>query len=267
MKQQSTKTPKDFYTASGFLLHHSNYLQQSVLGMAKVSGKSRDLFIEWIKSRAVLLDAETNWKDILSKDQNSRSGDEQKFIRSYEFGYELGDVILVDLGYNVGHEYGGAHFCIVMKKSKRTEKGVIVLPLTSSNPGDNEFMKQQHFNLGELSFLNTNPRKPNKTSYAKLGCMLQVSKLRIMNNRKIKGKLAKPLFRALEEELIGYLSPYFKHEYQKNIKGIEKVTNQLTELEQKNLELLQRISELESSLKKYEDPQKHQENSNVEEGE
>ena len=267
MKQQNIKTPKDFYTASGFLLHHSNYLQQSTLGMARVSEKSRDLFIEWIKSRAALLEAETRWKEILSVNASSRSEDEQRFLRSYEFGYELGDVILVDLGYNVGNEYGGAHFCVVMKKTKRADRGVIVVPLTSSIPGESDVMKQQHFNLGELSFLNTDHRKPNKTSYAKLACMLQVSKLRIMNNRKIKGKLPKSLFRALEAEVIGYLSPYLKHEYQKNIKGIEKITNQLEEVEQEKQELLQKISELESSLKDYESLQEDHENSNAEEGE
>ncbi len=45
-----------------------------------------------------------------------------------------GDVILIDLGFNVGEEYGGKHAAIVLRNSNQSNKRVVVLPITSQEP-------------------------------------------------------------------------------------------------------------------------------------
>lgn len=46
--------------------------------------------------------------------------------------YERGDVIKVNLGFNIGSELGGLHYCVVIdKKNNRNSKVVTVIPLSS----------------------------------------------------------------------------------------------------------------------------------------
>ena len=46
--------------------------------------------------------------------------------------YSRGDVIKVNLGFNVGNELGGLHYCIVLNKYDNTRNGALnIIPLTS----------------------------------------------------------------------------------------------------------------------------------------
>ena len=46
--------------------------------------------------------------------------------------YSRGDVIKVNLGFNIGNELGGLHYCIVLNKYDNTRNGALnVIPLTS----------------------------------------------------------------------------------------------------------------------------------------
>ena len=46
--------------------------------------------------------------------------------------YSRGDVIKVNLGFNIGNELGGLHYCIVLNKYDNTRNGTLnVVPLTS----------------------------------------------------------------------------------------------------------------------------------------
>ncbi len=60
--------------------------------------------------------------------------------------YSRGDVIKVNLGYNIGNEEGGLHYCVVVDKKNSLYSGIItVIPLTSDKG------KKAHFsevNLG-----------------------------------------------------------------------------------------------------------------------
>lgn len=44
-----------------------------------------------------------------------------------------GNIILAELGFNIGMEFGGRHYCIVLKNSSVNNKRVLVLPVTTSN--------------------------------------------------------------------------------------------------------------------------------------
>lgn len=52
--------------------------------------------------------------------------------------YERGDVIKVHLGYNIGSEEGGLHYCVVLDKENALSSPILtVIPLTSVKPSTN----------------------------------------------------------------------------------------------------------------------------------
>lgn len=57
---------------------------------------------------------------------------EKTFNPNYLKKYERGDIIKVNLGYNIGNEEGGLHYCVVLDKNNAKGSGIItVAPLTS----------------------------------------------------------------------------------------------------------------------------------------
>ena len=76
--------------------------------------KKSDLLAYWINDFAIYHDGERDF-DI------SKSG-----------VYSRGDVIKVNLGFNIGNELGGLHYCIVINKYDNSRNGTLnVIPLTS----------------------------------------------------------------------------------------------------------------------------------------
>lgn len=57
---------------------------------------------------------------------------EDEFRPDFLKTYSRGDVIKVNLGYNIGNEEGGLHYCIVVDKHNSMSSGIItIIPLTS----------------------------------------------------------------------------------------------------------------------------------------
>lgn len=57
---------------------------------------------------------------------------EDTFNPTYFKRYERGDIIKANLGYNVGNEEGGLHYCVVVDRKNLRSSGIItVVPLTS----------------------------------------------------------------------------------------------------------------------------------------
>ena len=81
---------------------------------------------------------------------------EKKFNPRFLKKYERGDVIKVNLGYNIGNEEGGLHYCIVVDKNNSMSSGIItVIPLTSDKG------KNLHFSevaLGDEIYINFNKK-------------------------------------------------------------------------------------------------------------
>lgn len=66
------------------------------------------------------------------QDYNRFLSFEDSFNPSYLKTYKRGDIIKVNLGYNIGNEEGGLHYCIVVDKHNKQSSGVLtVIPLTS----------------------------------------------------------------------------------------------------------------------------------------
>ena len=57
---------------------------------------------------------------------------EDEFKPDFLKTYSRGDIIKVNLGYNIGNEEGGLHYCIVIDKHNSMHSGILtVIPLTS----------------------------------------------------------------------------------------------------------------------------------------
>ena len=74
--------------------------------------------------------------------------DEKTFDIAKSGIYSRGDIIKVNLGFNIGNELGGLHYCIVLNKYDNTRNGALnVIPLTSRK--DNKKYDSSSVNLGE----------------------------------------------------------------------------------------------------------------------
>lgn len=133
---------------------------------------------ELIKHKAEALDKLNNYIDFLisSEDEKICSKadklsywlkDYTKFL-SYEQDfkpkslrrYKRGEIIKVHLGYNIGSEEGGLHYCVVLDKKNSIYSPVItVVPLNSLKPGtDISNLRNGEVYLGNELFTNLNSK-------------------------------------------------------------------------------------------------------------
>ena len=75
--------------------------------------------------------------------------DEERTFNIAKSGiYSRGDVIKVNLGFNIGNELGGLHYCIVLNKYDNSRNGALnIIPLTSRK--DNKKYDSSSVNLGK----------------------------------------------------------------------------------------------------------------------
>lgn len=75
--------------------------------------------------------------------------DEERTFNIAKSGmYSRGDIIKVNLGFNIGNELGGLHYCIVLNKYDNTRNGALnVIPLTSRK--DEKKYDSSSVNLGK----------------------------------------------------------------------------------------------------------------------
>ena len=108
-----------------------NRLDESFLKHIELSEyKKCELLAYWIQDFAVYHD------------------EEREFNIAKSGIYSRGDVIKVNLGFNIGNELGGLHYCIVLNKYDNTRNGTLnVIPLTSRK--DNKKYDSSSVNLGK----------------------------------------------------------------------------------------------------------------------
>lgn len=95
---------------------------------------------------------------------------EKTFNPIFLKSYKRGDILQVNLGYNIGNEEGGLHYCIVVDKQNSKKSGIItVIPLTSDkgqkldfsevhlgNEVYSSFKTKHDYLLAELSHITSN---------------------------------------------------------------------------------------------------------------
>jgi len=116
------------------IIHKDNSLNRLDLSLLKHielnEYKKSDLLAYWINDFAEYHDEETTFNI-------AKSGI-----------YSRGDVIKVNLGFNIGNELGELHYCIVLNKYDNTRNGTLnVIPLTSRK--DNKKYDSSSVNLGK----------------------------------------------------------------------------------------------------------------------
>ena len=95
-----------------------------------------------------------------------------------------GDVVLVELGFNIGMEFGGKHYCIVLRDSSKDNKRVVVLPITSKKPSDYQHLKDTlYVHFHDIKFLHRSADYSSETGFQRWCNILNVktiSKSRII---------------------------------------------------------------------------------------
>lgn len=112
---------------------------------------------------------------------------EQRFDSSYLPYYKRGNIVYVDFGFNVGTEYGGIHYAVVVETNNNKKNGnILVVPLTSLESGKKiEDIPATDVYLGE----NIIPWTTAAT-IAKPNQIRAISKMRIVKPVKSKDKKA-----------------------------------------------------------------------------
>lgn len=78
---------------------------------------------------------------------------EENFNPRFLKKYKRGSIIKANLGFNVGNEEGGLHYCIVLDKANALSSGTLtVIPLTSIK--ENKKYNSSTINLGNEIYLN-----------------------------------------------------------------------------------------------------------------
>ena len=113
---------------------------------------------------------------------------ERTFNISKSGRYVRGSVIKVNFGYNVGNEFGGLHYCIVLNKNDNLKNGTLnVLPLTSKK--DNKRYPDYCVNLGSDLYDKLNVNSNSSAPIESIGLIHQItaiSKQRIFNDPMLK---------------------------------------------------------------------------------
>ncbi|UAL49732.1 type II toxin-antitoxin system PemK/MazF family toxin (plasmid) [Sutcliffiella horikoshii] len=122
--------------------------------------KRGEIFLEWLKTQNKYLVWEQNFNPLRLKK------------------YKRGEVVLAHFGFNVGAEYGGMHYAVVVKKDKKSNSVLNVVPLSSLKEGQTQDdLHQDEVYLGNLQGLN------EKEAFAILNQMRPVSKIRVYKPR------------------------------------------------------------------------------------
>jgi len=135
----------------------TNDLRLIIEGMDEKRGK---IFLEWMQNQNKYLLWEKTFDPLKLKK------------------YKRGEVVFAHFGFNVGAEYGGLHYAVIVKKDKKSNPILNVVPLSSLKDGQTE--TSLHFDevfLGCIEGLN------EKEAFAIPNQMRPVSKLRVYRPR------------------------------------------------------------------------------------
>lgn len=111
--EKQTKEASDIVMHKDVALQKLNTLMSTYIKNPNLISNA-DKLAYWLEDYCRFLNFEKNFKPCMLKT------------------YKRGDIIKVNLGYNVGNEEGGLHYCVVIDKNNSKNSGIItVIPLTS----------------------------------------------------------------------------------------------------------------------------------------
>ena len=139
-------------TKNNVIIHKNESLNRLDLSFLKhielEEYKKSDLLAYWIRDFAVY-------------------HDEERFFNISKSGvFSRGDVIKANLGFNVGNELGGLHYCVVLNKYDNTRNGTLnVIPLTSKKTNKKYYFSA--VNLGNELYIVLRDRFENEKNKLK----------------------------------------------------------------------------------------------------
>jgi mRNA-degrading endonuclease toxin of MazEF toxin-antitoxin module len=123
----------------------------------KLPPKTQLSITEWI----------VKWSNLISR--------EKGFNPEYMPYFKRGDIVYVDLGFNVGSEHGGIHYAVIYdNNNSKKNKNVVIIPLSSVD--DEASTSKADVFLGE----NIIPWTPGVKTVAKPNQIRSISKMRIL---------------------------------------------------------------------------------------
>ena len=116
--------------------------------------------------------------------------DNEKFFKpnSLKF-FKRGDIVKVNLGFNIGNELGGLHYCVVLNKNDNQYSGTLnVIPLSSAKE-NKEYNKNTCIDLGDELYISLEKRLNLEFSLVRK----QLSELSTLNNSEELKKISQNL--------------------------------------------------------------------------
>lgn len=115
------------------------YTKEETLALKKNSFKKLNKLLEsFINKPIPLTDEDTDYMKkaaLISKWLNQYSnylGFEERFDPAKNISYKRGDIVFVNFGFNIGSEFGGEHYAVILdKENSHNSSTVAVIPLSS----------------------------------------------------------------------------------------------------------------------------------------
>ena len=108
-----------------------------------------------------------------------------------------GDVVLINLGFNIGEEFGGQHPAIVLRNSNKDNKRVVILPITSQEPRNKKL--PIYVNIGRIRGLDE-----TKYHWANIFSVCAVSKQRVVyppEPKQVNGRILDRISGAIKSQI------------------------------------------------------------------
>ena len=159
--------------------------------------------------------------------------------------YKRGDVIKANLGYNIGNEVGGLHYCIVLDKKNALSSGTLtVVPLTSIK--ENKAYHSSTVNIGDEIYLSLK----NKHTEKHLGFVRKFNELSKSGFLKSNAPTSDNEIKELQQLTsdLNYLNK-MNNEISKMKKGSIVLVNQITTISKQRIYTPQNNTDILSGVK------------------
>ncbi|MCM1024489.1 MAG: type II toxin-antitoxin system PemK/MazF family toxin [Prevotella sp.] len=152
--------------------------------------KTKKILTEWINT----------WSNFLLR--------EGKFSPKFLPYCKRGDVVYVDFGFNVGSEYGGVHYAVVLENNNnKTNGNIIVVPLTSLDPEKSiDDISSVDVYIGNNVIEWTNSATVAKPNQIRSICKMRILKPVTSKDKRV--RLTGKQLQAIDEKLRQFIFPY-----------------------------------------------------------
>ncbi len=171
------------------------------------------------------------------KDYISYLKEEEKF-NSYKLNeYKRGDIIKVNLGFNVGNEEGGLHYCVVLdKKNAKSYSTLTVIPLSTQKSTSKR--EKTIVNLGDDIYKNLEKKSKKMLEELSTNISCEKIEMRELDNKFTTNTDDERIIKDFKKQEIKNKIK----EYESKLKQIEKVDNNIARMKKGTIALVNQIT-------------------------